>query len=129
MIGEYKLAIVKNGIGYFANVVVEIELSSENSFVINAIGQQINRGQGEVNAETHSDWIDAAIEGAKDTLRHLERLGNLNRYTVKITKVMGLEVDTTEDVVRTAAAIATWRAINPDSSVQLVFSHPEILSW
>lgn len=116
MIADYKLSSVKNGIGYFAFVVVEIEPFSEKSCVINAIGQQINRDSGEVNAETHSDWVSAAIEGAKDTLRHLESLANLNSYTVKITKVIGLETDTTEDAVRTAAALATWRAINPDSS-------------
>lgn len=125
MIGEYKLAKTVEVItdkgrrgtpSFFARVCVEVTPSSRGGVVINAISQSVIRSEGEVNAETHSDWVGAAMEGAKDTLRHLERLADPNSYTVKITKVIGLEVDTTEDAVRTAAALATWRAINPDSS-------------
>ncbi|OCR01845.1 hypothetical protein BCD67_04950 [Oscillatoriales cyanobacterium USR001] len=112
MIGEYKLSRVKNGIGYFARVVVEASLFSEKEFVIDAIGHQVNRNECEVNAETHKDWIDAAIEGANYTLKHIKQLDEIKKYDVKIIKVIGLETDTTEDAVRTAACIATWRAVN-----------------
>ncbi|MDF0554849.1 hypothetical protein [Kamptonema sp. UHCC 0994] len=112
MISDYKLSSVKNGIGYFARVVVEAMLFSEKELVINAIGHQINRNECEVNAETHKDWINAAIEGANYTLKHIKQLDEINKYDVKLIKVIGLEADTTEDAVRTAASIATWRAIN-----------------
>lgn len=111
MIGDYKLSRVKNGIGYFARVVVEAMLS-EKEFIIDAIGHQVNRNECEVNAETHKDWINAAIEGSNDTLKYIEHLDEINKYDVKLIKVMGLETDTTKDAVRTAASIATWRAIN-----------------
>lgn len=114
MIGDYKLSSVKNGIGYFARVVVKAMLFSEKELVIDGIGHHINRNECEVNAETHKDWINAAIEGASYTLKHIKQLDEINKYDVKLIKVIGLEADTTEDAVRTAASIATWRSINPN---------------
>jgi hypothetical protein len=114
MIGDYKLSRVKNGIGYFARVVVEAMLS-EKELIIDAIGYHVDINECEVNAKTHKDWINAAIEGANCTLKHIKQLDEIKKYNVKIIKVIGLETDTTEDTVRTAASIATWRAINLNS--------------
>jgi len=47
---------------------------------------------------------------------YVKLLTSNDSYLVKITKVVGTEVDTTEDGVKVAAAIATWRAINPNTS-------------
>lgn len=124
MFGEYSLAKVVTRVRddgtvahpfFGAYVSVNAQLSVEQNNVIHAIGQQINKSLGEVNAETHSDWINAAIEGVKDTLNYLEKLPQSKSYLVKIVKVVGTEVDTTEDAVRVAAAIATWRAVHPNS--------------
>jgi hypothetical protein len=114
MIGDYKFSNVKNGIGYFARVVVEVQPFSDKGLVIDAIAQQVNRSQGEVNVKTHGDWVSAAVEGANETLRYLEGLGEINTYIIKITKIIGIETDTTEDTVKVAASLATWQAINPN---------------
>lgn len=116
MIGEYKLAKVKNGVGYFAYVFVVVEPSLTGEKVINEIGQQVDREKGEVNSRTHNDWINAAIDGVYQTLDHLKSLTSSDSYLVKVSKVIGTEVDTTEDSVKVAASIATWRAIKPNSS-------------
>ncbi|TYQ29937.1 hypothetical protein [Pseudanabaena sp. UWO310] len=125
MIGEYTLSKVvvriwKDGtIGhpfFGVRVWVEAEPSLIENSVIDAIGQEVNTGLGEVNSRTHDDWINAAIEGAKETLTYLERSSYNKYFFVKITKVIGTEVDTTEDSVKVAASIATWRAIKPNSS-------------
>ncbi|ELS30440.1 MULTISPECIES: hypothetical protein [Pseudanabaena] len=116
MIGEYKLAKVKNGVGYFAYVFVVVEPSLTGETVIDEIGQQVDREKGEVNSRTHNDWINAAIDGVYQTLDHLKSLTSSDCYLVKVSKVIGTEVDTTEDSVKVAASIATWRAIKPNFS-------------
>ncbi|WP_055073656.1 hypothetical protein [Pseudanabaena sp. 'Roaring Creek'] len=116
MIGEYKLAKVKNGVGYFAYVFVVVEPSLTGENLIDHIGQQVDREKGEVNSRTHNDWISAAIDGVYQTLDHLKSLTSSDSYLVKVSKVIGTEVDTTEDSVKVAASIATWRAIKPNSS-------------
>lgn len=49
-----------------------------------------------------------------ETLRYLEQLGEVNTYIIRIKKIIGIETDTTEDIVKVAATIATWQAINPN---------------
>ena len=63
MMGDYKFSSVKDGIGYFARVVVEVQTFSGQGLVIDAIDQEVNRSQGEVNAQTHRDWVNAAVLG------------------------------------------------------------------
>ncbi|MBP0030062.1 hypothetical protein [Roseofilum sp. Guam] len=117
MMGEYKLAKIvheRRNAMFFAYVFVDIEyFDSENTVIDSTMEKTINRRAGEVNSKTHSDWINAAIEGARQTLQYLKQKEPTNSYSVKITKVRGIEVDTTPDTIRTASAIATWRAINP----------------
>jgi len=117
MIGEYKLAKIVGELGnamFFAHVLVEVEyFDGKNTVIDSTMEKSINRGEAEVDSETHSDWINAAIEGARQTLQYLKQKQTTNSYIVKITKVRGIEVDTTLDTIRTASALATWKAINP----------------
>ena len=117
MIGEYKLAKRPHGFRamFYARVLVEVEYFDGESTAIDVTMEQpINRNAGEVTSQTHSDWIDAAIEGAKQALQYLKQKEPTNNYSVKIAKVMGIEVDTTPDTVRAASSLATWKAIVPD---------------
>ncbi|HBQ99070.1 MULTISPECIES: hypothetical protein [unclassified Roseofilum] len=76
MIGEYKLAKIISERGnaiFFAQVFVEVEyFDGENTVIDSIIEKTINRRAAEVNSETHSDWINAAIEGARPTLQYLK---------------------------------------------------------
>jgi hypothetical protein len=114
MFGQYKLARVNQGIGYFACVHVQVEQSSSKYQVIDAI-ETIDKNQCEVNSETHPHWVYLAILGAEEAIEKLKYNDKPTNYIVKITKLVGTEIDTTDDCIITAAAIATWNAINPNN--------------
>jgi hypothetical protein len=114
MFGQYKLARVNQGIGYFACVHVQVEPSPSNYQVLDAI-ETIDKSQCEVNSKTHPHWVYLATLGVEEAIEELKHNDISTNYIVKITKLVGTEIDTTDDSITTAAAIATWNAINPNN--------------
>jgi hypothetical protein len=109
MVGEYRLAAVKNSICYFSVVSVNVEIQKKRSSITESINSA-NSSLGEVNSNDYPEWVSAALDGVEDTIKYIEMRKN-RYYSVEIIKIIGIQVDTTIDAVRTSATLATWKAI------------------
>lgn len=114
MLGEFKFLKSKEGRTNFAKVTVRVTKSEEKNCVIANIGEKVDWERGEVNMTSDPAWVKAALEGASEALHFAERSRRINdHYLVEITRVVGLLVDTKEDAVKCAAALATWQCLFP----------------
>jgi len=114
MVSKYKFLRTVDGISYFARVWVEVDLDSGIVEVVDAIGRNANSNEGEYDAQTASSWVNAALEGASAAAEYLINAGFIqNGCLVRIMRLVGSIVDSREDVISCAAALATWQAACP----------------
>jgi hypothetical protein len=110
----FRFVQMLGGRGCSAEVAVKVSRQDDNSGVVENIGADVNRDAGEVNMQTGTSWVVAAIDGASEALDYAHRSGKLkDYYLVEIVKVVGKHMDTTDDAVKCAAALATWQHILP----------------
>ena len=123
MISQYRFLKVREGICFFAAVWVEVIPEPAENRVVVAIPDNVNPDDGEVTLLTGRSWVLAAHRGAQLALDLLSAIDMLeSKYLVKILKVVGTDIDTTEDVVLCSAALATCEAIAPQKPLfELVF--------
>jgi hypothetical protein len=111
---EYRLFKCKEGRCSFAKVAVRATRQVGPSRAVQAIPDQLTEGVGEVNMASCPSWVSAAVQGAAEALAVAEQSGRITgHYLVEVTRVVGLLVDTTEDAVQCAAAVATWQTLFP----------------
>ena len=106
---------VYKGVLYFAYVEIESTPAASHSLVVAELTTPVNIHAGEVDAAMEPDWIQAAVEGAKDVLFILTE-ECIIAYTmeVRIKKVIGKVFDTTADAVYCASALATCQLFTPE---------------
>lgn len=118
MTGDYKLLKSINGRMNFARVVVEVEYTTNDTSIEVDIQSPVNTEKGEVDSLISPSWIDSAIAGVEEGIKILEGAGILReKVIVKISKVIGTTVDTSESAVFSASAMATCIAFEPDKKI------------
>jgi hypothetical protein len=111
---DYKFLRTVDGISYFARVSVDVAIDSGTVKVVDAIGNNLDSGQGEYNANSAPSWVKAALAGAREAAEYLANAGFAeNGCIVHIVRLVGSVADSREDVVACAAALATWQALCP----------------
>jgi hypothetical protein len=111
MRGHYSFLRTTGGRSYFARVWVEVDPGGETLDVEDALPERVDPDTGEVNRQSAPGWVAAALEGIQATLAHARQAGILTKgCRVVLEKVVGSVVDTREDTVRCAAALAVWEA-------------------
>ena len=111
---EYRFLKSKEGRSWFAKVAVRAAKQADGSRVLQAIPDKVKEGDGEVNMGSCPSWVLAAVEGASEALAVAEQSRRITEhFLVEITRVVGSLVDTNEDVVKCAAALATWQTLFP----------------
>jgi hypothetical protein len=111
---EHRLLTCNEGCCSSAKVVVRVTRQADPSRVVQAIPEQVQAAEGEVNFASFPSWVVAAVQGAAEALARAEQSGRIpGHYLVEVARVVGSLVDTTEDTVKCAAAVATWRALFP----------------
>lgn len=114
---EYTLLKDADGSCSVATVALMAIPQAYDRRVFDAIRAKVNEDFGEVSSSSHPSWCQAAIEGASEALAAAERSERIDIWhRIEITKVAGTRVDTTDDAVRCAAAIATWQDLVPISA-------------
>lgn len=115
MKADYRLLSTQNGVTYFAKVYVESNKTASANVNIYDLIDKNNYNTGEVDSIIKPTWVKAAIEGALDAANKIKSLGLLNNgCNIHIKKIIGSLVDTQEDSIRCASAIATWKSLCPD---------------
>ncbi len=108
--GEFFFKRVYKGVAFWARVTVEVDTSTEDSYInmlCNGKGIDSEGCGEEVTANGYEDWKLGAIEGVKYALD----ICSHPNYGVSIKKIEGLTTDTTPTVVGIATAYAIWNAI------------------
>jgi len=114
MTSNYKFFQTVSGISYFARVWVEVDLGAGIVKIIDAIDGNTNPDKGEYNANTAPSWVKAAVAGAGEAVDYLTDTGFIqNGCIVRIVRLVGSIVDSSEDVISCATALATWQAACP----------------
>jgi len=114
MSSNYTFLRTIGGISYFARVWVEIDINSGTVEVVDAIGGNANPDEGEFDAATSPSWVTAALESVREATEYLTTAGFIqNGCIVRIVRLVGSVVDSREDVVACAAALATWQIVCP----------------
>jgi hypothetical protein len=113
MTGQYRFLQVKAGRTHFARAWVEALPFRSCTEIENALPEVTEPGSGEVNRHSEPSWVEAALEGmtaagAAACSRHEPGGG----FRLRLIRLLGTVVDTTPDVVRCAAALAAWEAMN-----------------
>jgi hypothetical protein len=107
---SYRFLRVREGITSFALVAVELDPGEAESLVRLRLGDP-DEDAGEVSASSEPGWCGAAERGARRALDRFSGQLSSRRCSVTITKIVGSPIDTREDAVEVAAAIATTRAL------------------
>jgi hypothetical protein len=116
-ISEYSFIRSFGGRTRCAKVGVRVTRQADQHGVIQSIDNNVSREAGEVNMKSEPSWVTAAMYGATEAVEIASRSGTRKEhYFIEIVKVVGTLLDTTDDAVRCAATIATWRNILPGSS-------------
>lgn len=103
---------VKEGISYFAQVWLDLCPGGESIEIVNALPEQVNADTGEANQQSAPMWVAAALNGIRAALAHAQQVGVLTTgCRVDLLKLVGSFIDTREDVVRCAAALAVWQGL------------------
>jgi hypothetical protein len=103
VVSQYRLLRTRGGVTHFARVAVAIERAE--------VGVVVEPGPG--LAAPHA-WVSAALRGAREAAEGLSAGEGL---LVRVVLVEGTHVDTREDDVVCAAALAVWRALRPGDVV------------
>ena len=112
MKGQSRFLKTEAGISYFARVWVEAEVAGTGVQVENALPEITEAGSGEVNRNSAQDWVDAALDGMRAAGEFARGSNGSNGgHRLKLTRLVGTDVDTRADVVRCAAALAAWQAL------------------
>ena len=102
---------VKNGISYFAEVYLDINLKTVSKTIeIRCDGQGFS-AQGHMETATsfgYDDWKQGAVLG----IEYACQKANCINYHITITKIIGLSTDTNPTIVGVTAILAVWQAIN-----------------
>jgi len=124
MIADYRFLRTLNHVTYYAHVWVQAEPAPSDIEVVNGIGPSVAEEDGEFSSETAPAWVEAALEGIRAAAAELIRIGCVpNGLNVKLCRLVGSVLDTREDVVACAAAVATWKAGCPElTPPEIVFS-------
>ena len=117
MQSEFTLLKQANRRGHYARVVVDAEPKANGICIIENLSEHLEEGYFEVNRRFASDWIDAALAGAKHCAEVLVSQENFSGCRVEINRVFGIVVDTTEEDLFCASALATWQALNPNQDL------------
>lgn len=97
------------GRSYFARVWVEASADGETVDVVDALPDSVNAEAGEFNRRTAPTWVAAALDGIRQTATYARQTGLLGAgCRVELTRLVGSVLDTRDDVVRCAAALAVW---------------------
>jgi hypothetical protein len=114
MQSEFKLLKVNSGRCHFAQVIVEATRVEAGVDVIERASDHSEASQGEKKYRPPRLWIDAAISGARSCCDALISRGHLGGCQVVIVQVIGTVVDTLEEDVMCASALAVWQALQPN---------------
>ena len=120
MESEFKLLRQLNHRAHFARVTVDAKSTENGISIFENIREPIIEGDGEVNRKIGSHWIDAALKGAKECAEVLFSQGKIFGCRVEIKRVVGLIVDTDEEDIFCAGALATWQALNQNEELPLI---------
>jgi hypothetical protein len=105
---EGKLARVRSGLPYFAEVRVRVEAGAGNVAVACAGAGFTSQGSFEdAPAVGYEEWKAGAVAGVRYALAHARNTA----VDVTITRITGLSTDTNPSIVGAAAALATWNAL------------------
>jgi hypothetical protein len=114
MPNDYKFLRTVDGISYFACVSVDVDVDSGSVKIVDAIGNNVDPEEGEFNANSAPSWVKAALAGASEAAEYLTNAGFVeNGCIVRIVRLVGSVIDSREDVVACAAALATWQTLCP----------------
>lgn len=108
---KQKFNKIKNGISYFAEVHLMVDLEACNKIIkIQCAGQGFST-QGsieEVPKIGYAAWKQGAILGIKYACQK----ANLLNYNITIMKIRGLSTDTNPTIVGMASILAIWQTVN-----------------
>ena len=117
MIGECRFMRVKGGITHFAHVEVEITPGGQMVEVVDALPEQVDPDNGEVNRRSEPSWVGAALDGIRDVLGRAWRNGPSGAgCRASLVRLVGTAADTREDIVRCAAGLAAWQALGAEGT-------------
>lgn len=101
MESQFNFLRVKGGRTYFARIAVVLDIAT-TGVKLSVIGSQ--------NPPVPELWIKAAQLGAEKAMQaHLELGGD--EIGLKITSIIGTEVDTASDAIEVASFCASWKAL------------------
>ena len=110
MQSSYKFFKHRNGISAFAEVAISSEPSSD-----------FHVGWADDLVREEQDYRNAVREGVAQAARWHTDLGG-EHASFTICRLVELRVDTKEDAVLCAAAMAAWKALgHPESEIEFVF--------
>jgi hypothetical protein len=112
MNASFRFLRCKDGKTYFARVGLDVCPNGNGITVEDALPPKADADAGEVNANTAPTWVAAARDGIRTAVEHARDRGLVpGGCHVRLTELVGTLVDTREDVIRCAAALAAWQAI------------------
>ena len=117
MQSEFKLLKQMNRRGHYARVAVDAEPMTSGVCIVEVLNENLDEGYGEVNRKIAPHWIDAALAGAKHCAEVLVSQEKFSGCRVEVNRVFGVIVDTTEEDLFCAEALATWQALNPNQEL------------
>lgn len=121
MMGHYRFLHTR-GRSYFARVWVEASAVNGTVEVVDTLPDPVNAEVGEFNRRTAPTWVAAALDGIRQTATYARQACLLGvGCRGELTKLVGSVLDTRDDVVRCAAALAAWDGLGlpgPASEVE-----------
>jgi hypothetical protein len=113
MRGRYRFLQTKAGKTYFGRVGLEVQPGSETMEIVDALPDKVNTEEGEANRHTDPSWVVAALDGIRATMAYAQQMGlQVAGHRVVLDELIGSLVDTRDDVIRCAAGLALWEALN-----------------
>jgi hypothetical protein len=107
---------VQDGSTYFSRVEVEITPGGAVVEVVDALPEEVDTSNGEVNRLIEPAWVSAALDGIRDVLSRAGQNGpSASGCRAALVRLIGTVADTREDVIRCAAGLAAWNALGADS--------------
>jgi hypothetical protein len=114
---EFRLLKQQNGRGHYACVTVDAKITETEINVIEAIEEPVNTDNCEVNRKIAFHWVEAALAGAKKCAEILVSQEKITGCQVEIKQIKGTVVDTSEEDLFCAGALATWQALRVDEEL------------
>ena len=108
MTGHHRFLHTHHGKSFFARVWVEVHDHGWDE-IVDALPDLVNSEAGEFNRHSAPTWVAAALNGIGQALNHARQTGLLGAVCrLELTRLIGSVLDTRDDVVRCAAALAAW---------------------